>query len=204
MRYELNGFPVSSIEIGSPGIWFIWKSCLYPYLSYGNGDVDYKELQKVSPCNLLHNGLKGRKSKTYINSEGLCEWICRTMRFTPHERIGYINELKSLGLVPSDFSIQLSRKELDFFSELQQFSQFSGINYSISRQVPLCDNFIVDAVVNSSLVVEFDENCHLSYDSELEGKREKEIINLGYSLIRITDKMSTGEGIGLVYKSLNN
>lgn len=198
MRYRFNNTYLDSVDLDVPGVWFDWRKLFCVYLDFRSG-FSFRELDKVSACNIWHNGLCGRKSKRCINIAGLSEWICHSLRFTPHEKSFFIEELRSQGLLSSDVCVSSSRKELDFFSELGSFFDSLGISVDMVRQHWIGD-YRVDCLLDGHLVVEFDENKHLSYDSSRELVRERYILDNGYSLVRVDDKMLTGESIGLIYK----
>lgn len=199
MDYVLNGFKLLPIDLGDGIVWFEWRTALFAYRSDSCGYFDRHELDKISSCNIHKNGLRGRSSKTFINGLGICEWLCRSFRYTTEERLRFISELKSCGLVPAEFSISLSRKELDFFSSLSYFLRAVCPSVDFRRQVPMCDKYIVDGLLDGFLVIEYDENMHYSYDSEKESAREHEIVSSGYPVVRVNDKMDIGEAIGVIW-----
>ena len=199
MKYILNGMPITPVDSYSDGVWFEWRNAFFHYVSDNCGVFDCKELKKISPCNIRCNGIRGRNRKTCINAIGISEWLCRSLRFTNEERIRYIEELKNYGLVPVSFEIQVSRKELDFFSEFQAFIRNVSPTASLKRQVNVCDSYIVDGLLDGWLVIEYDENMHYSYDQIAEKERAETIKSYGYSLVRVNDKMSIGDCIGLVW-----
>lgn len=200
MDYILNSFKLLPNDFGDGVVWFEWRMALYAYRSDSCGNFGRCELDKVSSCNIRKNGLRGRSGKTFINGLGICEWLCRSYRYTTEERLRFISELKSYGLVPAEFSISLSRKELDFFSSLSYFLRVVCPSVDFRRQVPMCDKYIVDGLLDGFLVIEYDENMHYSYDSDKESAREREIVSSGYPVVRVNDKMDIGEAIGVIWR----
>lgn len=199
MDYVLNGFRVYPDDFGDGVVWFEWRTAFFCYNSDSCGRFDRNELHKLSPCNIRHNGFRGRLSKTYVNGLGIYEWLCRSLRYTGEERIRFISELKDLGLIPSDSVVFVSRKELDFFGSLSCFLRIVCPSVELRRQVPMCDKYVVDGFFDG-LVIEYDENMHYSYDSEKERVRELEIVSSGYPVVRVNDKMDIGEAIGVIWR----
>lgn len=199
MEYNLNGFKVLEEEPG----WF-YRQILTLYMDSHMGNFPSNEMNKISPCNVKKIGTRGRGAKTLINGDGIAEWICRSIRFSIHEKIKFINELKTQKLISHDFNIVCSTSESDFFTSLSFLLEEIYPNYSIKRQQCIDESIIVDCVLNDSIVIEFDEKMHVSYDYEAERIREEFIMNKGYSIVRIDDKCNIGKALGIILKTLKN
>ena len=143
---------------------------------------------------------KGRNSKAdvFISANGIVSYLSSTYRFSHSEKLDILNQFKKLGLVSNDLVLSVSRSELSFLSDLQDF--FSFFNKKVDCQVIIAD-YIVDFVIDS-IAIEFDENDHKNYNKENEKKRDSTIKELGYKLIRVSDKNSNAYNLAIIAKAV--
>jgi len=196
-RIKLNDFPVNLYEINGC-TFFKYREVIYCYLLK---IPCTKELLKISESNIYRKTNKGRYSCSYINADGLVEWINHSLRFTPREKAKYIKELIELKLVSENTQSATTTKELTFFSLLTDILNQIGIT-DIKRQYNI-DDYLVDCIINNSLVIEFNENNHIGYDKEEEEKRYNIIKQKGYEIISVLDdKKNLGVYIGNILKKI--
>jgi len=149
----------------------------------------------------MQDAKSGRNSRVsvYLYPMGLVSYLSSSYRFSHSEKDDILKQLKDLGLVDSGIHISVSRAELSFLSDLQEFFSYFGIKvkdqFAINGQGIICDFLIGD-----DLIVEYDENNHAGYDKAKETEREKIIIAKGYRFMRLSDSQSNAKNLAKVAK----
>jgi len=156
-----------------------------------------KELRNVSNKNFFKIG-KGKNLKTYINADGILEFISKSFRIDNIEKENILQQLKDEGLINKNIILSTSRKELCFYSNLFDF--FSIFNLPIKKQVCI-GSYIVDFIIKD-FVIEYDENNHSNYNKEKEKIRENYIKSQGYKIIRVSDINSNSYNLGIIAKEV--
>ena len=199
--YNINSFSVDPDSF-IDGVPFFKASSVFYYYTLGVARPPTSvECKKISDVNVCKPEKKGRGNYFSINANGIREWICHSIRFTPHEKRKFLKELSDQNLIDKNSIAYTSTKELNFFSVLQDILSELNINgLEIQRELNMC---VVDAAF-MDIAIEFDENMHISYNEEAEEDREKNITGQGYNIIRVNDKMSMGESIGIVLNAILN
>jgi len=143
---------------------------------------------------------KGRNSKIdiFLTPLGIISYLSSTYRFSHSEKQDVLNQFKKLGLVSNDLILSVSRSELSFLSDLQDF--FAVFGKKVNHQVTI-NGYVIDYTIDS-FAIEFDENNHKSYSLSGEKKREEEIANYGYKLIRVSDKKPNAFNLAVVAKEV--
>lgn len=179
-----------------------FKSNVFILLTNFNKQPMSNILSKISDENYIKPAKNGRGSSILIRSEGLYEWICHSLSFDTSVKKKLINELKQQKLISNDLPNMSTKIELDFLEDLKKFFLFYNSSIKILYQVPI-SNYIVDFIIND-LVIEYDEFEHKYYNKQKEELKEKNILENGYRLLRISNKNSNIENIALILKNIQN
>lgn len=194
---KLKGYNIDS-ETNSENTFILFKtffSIAFDFLPLTNQS---KELRNVSKANILAVS-GGRYRKTYISFDGVVEYLQKTTRISVSDKQEILKCLADQGL--GEFSpVFNTRKELAFFDELSGYLSAKGYEAEIHKQYPM-NGFVVDALIGG-VVIEYDEDCHISYDKEKEKIRDESILSSGLKLVRVSDRNSNGFNVGVVSEAL--
>lgn len=159
---------------------------LYPRKDRINQNIINAEISPV-----IYNGLK------YINIQDLRKLISFS---NTRNKIKFVEWLKNNKLIKCEEIFINTKKEIEFFNKLEEVLQ--PFNYSLLREIK-DDDYRYDGLIKElNLIIEFDENNHLDYDSYKEFKRNQYIKSKNYNLIRIDGRNSPMYNIGLVMKKI--
>lgn len=166
--------------------------------NYSSNCNVHRELSYISKYNYVkkRDADDKRKRKILVNGDGVVEFLQKTLRLTMTDKNNILAELKKHNMINNNILLSLTRKENNFKDDLLLF--FKPFNIAVESQVTI-DTYIVDFLIDSKLVIEYDEIFHDNYDKKQEELREKYIINNGYKIIRIKDNMSNIEAISIIF-----
>jgi len=157
-------------------------------------------LKRVSACNIYRESDRGRNSGSYINTNGVSEIMAFSFIMTHYDKKRIIEELQFKLNEKINIVAFSTTFESNFMGYLQEF--FSGFGaYTLKSQIGI-GHYIVDALIDDSIIVEYDENNHNSYDKQKEKERSDYLIGSGYSIIRVSDRDSVHFSIGKILKHL--
>jgi very-short-patch-repair endonuclease len=152
---------------------------------------------KIDCKNLFYASEKrGRYSCTYLNGDGVYQWVTKTRALLKTEKDDVINMLNSLQdkkTYTKEFS---SSSEAMFISHLYDCAKELGFN--IDRQVK-CGKYSIDCVIDN-IAIEYNENDHRTYNCLDEKERYDYIKNKGYTLVLCSSDDSFGKNIGKILK----
>lgn len=194
---KLKGYNIDSkTESGETFILFkTFFSVVFDFLPLTNQS---KELRNVSKANILAIS-GGRHRKTYVSFCGVIEYLQKTTRISVTDKQAILKSLSDQGM--GEFTpVFNTRKEIVFFDELKDYLSAKKYKGEIKTQQSVSD-YVVDAIIGG-LIVEYDEDCHISYDKEAEDIRSKYLLSSGFKLVRVSDKNSNGFNIGVVSEVL--
>jgi very-short-patch-repair endonuclease len=125
--------------------------------------------------------------------------IVENVRMSNPNRAKVLDELYSIS--GQNIVTQLpQRKEISFVEQLSEALDVWGITYLKQHRVGSCQLDLY--IPEHNIAVEFDEFHHDNYKSK-DLSRERDVINsIGCTFVRITETMSTGEGVATVLKEI--
>lgn len=145
----------------------------------------YKRRCSKSNIRFFKNENQKGKPRAFVNIHGLREIVERTRSI----------ELSTKRLIGVKSGVTSSEK---VFGDLL-IGFFSEIGICAQPQFEI-EGFKVDYLIGKKVAVEFDEHTHASYCKDRESYRQSRIEGAGYSVVRISDDLSYGNAIGLVYR----
>lgn len=167
-----------------------WTSNIYPIINNIGKDFFYRKPDTI----------RKNRCRWFINSEGLTRYFSLS-RSIPLPKIK-----ECIGIFNANgfnVSLQKTSKEYEFGNDLENILNVFDVKIERQKKFSLSYGVVfVDFFINKHLCVEYDENNHLSYDKEKENQRERELKQMGFDFLRVTDKNSNTENIAIILKEL--